>query len=247
MSKPGLANKNIVIIGATGGMGKSLTRSLFETGNNLFLASKNSAKLDELKNNYDCPTAIGDISDSVFAKELFSSAKNHFGEIDGIVNLVGSITLKPAHLTSDSEWDFTIKQNLTSSFNCVRFGINNLSKNSSIVLISSVAGQIGLANHEAISAAKAGVIGLTKSSAATYVSRGVRVNCIAPGLVRTPLSQRITENAAALKASTALHPLGRIGETDDIVPAIEFLLGDNSSWVTGQVFGIDGGFSTLRL
>jgi 3-oxoacyl-[acyl-carrier protein] reductase len=247
MSKPELINKNIVIIGATGGIGKVLTKSLIEQNNNLFLVSKNNEKLEELKNIYKVPTLEGDISDSIFAKELFLQAKSEIGEIDGIINLVGSITLKPAHLTSDLEWDFTIRQNLTSSFNCIRFGFSNLSKNSSIVLISSVAGQIGLANHEAISAAKAGVIGLTKSSAASYANKGLRVNCIAPGLVRTPLSQRITDNAAALKASTAFHPLGRIGEANDIVPVIEFLLSDNSSWVTGQVFGIDGGFSTVRI
>lgn len=115
----------------------------------------------------------------------------------------------------------------------------------SIVLMSSAAGRIGLANHEAIAAAKAGVIGLTLSAAASYAARGVRVNAVAPGLVRTPLSARLVGNEASLKASEALHALGRIGEPDEVASLIDWLLGPQR-WVTGQVFGIDGGLGTVR-
>ena len=90
--------------------------------------------------------------------------------------------------------------------------------------MSSAAARLGLANHEAIAAAKAGVHGLVLSAAASYASRGIRVNAVAPGLVRTPLTARLTANEASLKASTALHALGRIGEPDDVASAIEWLL-----------------------
>jgi NAD(P)-dependent dehydrogenase (short-subunit alcohol dehydrogenase family) len=121
-----------------------------------------------------------------------------------------------------------------------------MGKGGSVVLVSSAAARLGLANHEAIAAAKAGVIGLTLSAAATYAARGLRVNAVAPGLVRTPLTARITGSEAALKASTALHALGRIGEPEDVASAIAWLLDPAQSWVTGQVLGVDGGLATLR-
>jgi len=116
----------------------------------------------------------------------------------------------------------------------------------SIVLVSSSAGRIGMANHEAIAAAKAGVIGLTLSAAATYAARGIRVDCVAPGLVRTPMTARLTGNEASLKTSTGMHAIGRIGERADVASAMEWLLSREQTWVTGQVLGIDGGLASVR-
>jgi NAD(P)-dependent dehydrogenase (short-subunit alcohol dehydrogenase family) len=112
-------------------------------------------------------------------------------------------------------------------------------------LVSSAAARLGLANHEAIAAAKAGVIGLTLSAAATYAPKRIRVNAVAPGLVRTPLTARITGSESALEASTSLHALGRIGEPDEVAGAIAWLLDPAQSWITGQVLGIDGGLATV--
>jgi 3-oxoacyl-[acyl-carrier protein] reductase len=239
-------DKKIVIIGATGGIGSVLSKSLKYKGARLFLIARNATSLESLADELDSDHVSGNIAETRFAKNTFDKAFETLGKIDGIVNLAGSMHLKPAHLTTDEEWQHTFNQNVTSSFNAIRFGYPHTEKQCSIVLMSSVAGVIGLQNHEAISASKAAVIGLTKSAAASYAPKGLRVNCIAPGLVETPLSQRITSNPNARKASTSLHPLGRIGQPDDIVPVIEFLLGDSSSWVTGQVFGIDGGLSTIK-
>jgi NAD(P)-dependent dehydrogenase (short-subunit alcohol dehydrogenase family) len=116
----------------------------------------------------------------------------------------------------------------------------------SVLLFSSAAGRIGLANHEAIAAAKAGVIGLTLSAAATYAPRKLRFNCIAPGLVQTSMSEKITSNQSAAAFSRALHPLGRLGEPADIAPLAAVLLSDEGSWITGQVFGVDGGLATVK-
>jgi NAD(P)-dependent dehydrogenase (short-subunit alcohol dehydrogenase family) len=116
----------------------------------------------------------------------------------------------------------------------------------SVVLVSSAAARLGLANHEAIAAAKAGVIGLTLSAAATYAPKGIRVNAVAPGLVRTPLTARVTGSEPALNASTSLHALGRIGEPDEVAGAIAWLLDPAQSWITGQVLGVDGGLATVR-
>jgi NAD(P)-dependent dehydrogenase (short-subunit alcohol dehydrogenase family) len=116
----------------------------------------------------------------------------------------------------------------------------------SVLLFSSAAGRVGLANHEAIAAAKAGIIGLTLSAAATYAQRKLRVNCIAPGLVQTAMSEKITSNQSAAAFSRALHPLGRLGEPGDIAPLAALLLSDEGSWITGQVFGVDGGLATVK-
>jgi 3-oxoacyl-[acyl-carrier protein] reductase len=239
-------DKKIVIIGATGGIGTALSKSLRCKGAKLFLIARNETNLALLANEIDSNHVSGNITESPFAKKAFEKAFETLGKIDGIVNLAGSIHLKPAHLTTDEEWQHTFNQNVTSSFNAIRFGYPHAEKQCSIILMSSVAGIIGLQNHEAISASKAAVIGLTKSAAASYAAKGLRINCIAPGLVETPLSHRITSNPNARKASTSLHPLGRIGEPEDIIPMIELLLSEASSWITGQVFGIDGGLSTIK-
>ena len=115
-----------------------------------------------------------------------------------------------------------------------------------IVNNASVLGWRAQKEQSHYAAAKAGVIGLTLSAAATYAPRGIRVNCVAPGLVRTPMTARITANEASLKASTAMHALGRIGDPADVAGAIEWLLGPDSGWVTGQVLGVDGGLASVR-
>ena len=116
----------------------------------------------------------------------------------------------------------------------------------SIVFVSSAAARRGLANHEAIAAAKAGLIGLTLSAAATYARYSIRVNSVAPGLVRTPLTESITRNEAALRHSTSLHALRRIGEPAEVASAIRWLLDPAQSWVTGQVIGVDGGLASIQ-
>ncbi len=162
------------------------------------------------------------------------------------MNGAGSILLKPAHLTTPEEFSDVLRQNLVTAFNVVRSATRVMNAGGSIVLFSSAAARIGLANHEAIAAAKAGVIGLTLSSAATYAARNIRVNCIAPGLTRTKMAERITQQPAAEKASIGMHALGRLGTPEDVASAVLWLLDERSTWVTGQVIGVDGGLGTIR-
>ncbi|MEM7356931.1 MAG: SDR family oxidoreductase, partial [Acidobacteriota bacterium] len=179
--------------------------------------------------------------------DAFDEAKRLPGTLKGAANCVGSILLKPAHLTSAAEFENTLATNLGSAFATVRSAARAMRRSGgSVVLVSSAAASIGLANHEAIAAAKAGVEGLVRAAATTYAGSGIRVNAIAPGLVNSAMSRRIIENSKALETSLALHPLARVGRPDEIAGLIEWLLGTESDWVTGQVWGVDGGLATLK-
>jgi len=235
-----------VILGAGGGIGSRLARRLAERGSRLLLAGRTEEKVRKIADDTGGTPRVVDARSFDEVESCVEAAAESFGRIDGIVNCVGSILLKPAHRTSREEFDDVVATNLASAFATVRAAARTLEEGGSIVLVSTTAAQTGLANHEAIAAAKAGVAGLARSAAATYASRKVRVNCVAPGLVDTPLSSRITGNEASLKASIEMHPLGRIGEPEDIASAIDWLLGSESGWVTGQVLSVDGGLANVR-
>ena len=239
-----------LLLGATSGIGMELARRLAAGGARLFLVARDPDKLAAFAETLpgEVATAVADATESPQVDAAVNAAVEQFGKIDGAVNLVGSILLKPAHLTSDQEWRQTLALNLDSAFYLLRAAAKTMmtSGGGSVVLVSSVAAKLGLTNHEAIAAAKAGVSGLVLAAAASYAARGIRVNAVAPGLVRTPLTARLTQNEATLKASVAMHPLGRIGEPADIASAIEWLLSPAQGWVTGQVLSVDGGMGAVR-
>jgi 3-oxoacyl-[acyl-carrier protein] reductase len=114
------------------------------------------------------------------------------------------------------------------------------------VLVSSAAALAGLSNHDAIAAAKAGVVGLMLSAAASYATQGLRINAVAPGLTQTPLTAALTASEGSRKVSESMHALGRLGEPDDVARGVAFLLDPANDWITGQVLGIDGGLGHVR-
>jgi NAD(P)-dependent dehydrogenase (short-subunit alcohol dehydrogenase family) len=242
---------NIIIIGGAGGIGSALCRMLSQDGAQVFIGGRDEEKLALLASETGAGYSTVDATQPDQVNAFFARGLEHLGRIDGAVNLAGSILLKAAHQTSDSEWQQVLATNLSSAFYTVRAASKAMIANTSpaggsIVLVSTAAARLGLANHEAIAAAKAGVQGLALSSAATYARQNIRVNCVAPGLVDTPLAQGITGSEPMLKASTAMHALNRIGEPEDVASLIHFLLQSRNSWLTGQVVGVDGGLGTLR-
>ncbi len=238
----------VMVVGASGGIGSALCRRLSARGAQLVIAGRDEAKLAALAADVGGDIARLDARDFDAVRETVKGIVERHGRLDGAVNLAGSILLKPAHSTSADDWGNVIATNLQTAFAVVRAAAPamGLTGGGSIVLLSSAAARLGLANHDAIAAAKAGIEGLTRSAAATYASRGVRVNAVAPGLVRTPLAARIVDNEASLKASEAMHALGRIGEPDDVASLVDYLLDPGHAWITGQVYGVDGGLGTVR-
>lgn len=236
----------VLIIGGYGGIGEALTRRLTEQNRPVIIAGRSLEKAEELAARYDQKAMAWDARD----EEAWRTAMATLDDtpLDGIVNLCGSITIKPITQISLDDLRATLDTNLITAFLAVKFGAPRLAQagGGSIVLMSSVAAQFGLANHEAIAAAKGAVEGLMVSAAASYAPRQVRVNAVAPALVETPLSHKFVSSEEAKKASAQMHPLGRIGQPDDIAQAVAMLLDPAASWMTGQVIGVNGGMNRVK-
>ena len=247
MPREVLTVQKVLVIGGSGGIGAAVARQIVAAAGQVFLAGRNTEKLSATAAELGANWTAVEATDAASVDACADAATEALGGLTGITNCVGSILLKPAHLTQPEEWQATLAANLTTAFNTVRTAGRLLkASGGSVVLLSSAAARIGLANHEAVAAAKAGVIGLTLSAAATYARAKIRFNAVAPGLVRTPLSAGLLANELAEKASVAMHPLGRLGEPEDVARAVCWLLDPQNSWVTGQVLGVDGGLADLK-
>ena len=236
-----------IVLGATGAVGSALARRLAEEGAAVVVAGRRLDALETLADEIAGVPVKVDAREFDQVADVFEQAKGLPGTLRGVANCVGSILLKPAHLTSAADFEDTLATNLGSAFATVRSAARSMRREGgSVVLVSSAAASIGLANHEAIGAAKAGIEGLVRASATTYASSNLRINAVAPGLVDANMSRRIIDQPRSLEASLALHPLGRVGTADEIASLIHYLLGEQSGWVTGQVWGIDGGLGRLK-
>lgn len=238
--------RQAVIIGASGGIGSALTELLSRSGWSLVLAGRDQGRLQAQSQALGSCVLGSHVIDAADFDQV-DSMMSQYPNTDALVNLAGSILLKPAQSTSFDDFEQTIRQNLTTAFSCVRAaGKHMRQEGGSVVLMSSCAATVGLSNHEAISAAKAGVEGLVRSAAASYANHNLRFNAVAPGLVDTPLAAGILASEPARKASESMHPLKRVGQPNDIARVIQMMIEPEGAWITGQVFGVDGGLARVR-
>ncbi len=225
---------HFLVVAASSGIGQATTKLLREAGHTVFTTARDSSKI--------VPDVELDATDFDAVDRVFQQA----GILDGAVNCSGSLLLRAAHQTSKAQYQSVIDASLTTAFATVRAAGKHMTGGGSVVLISSAAALDGLANHEAIAAAKAGVLGLMRAAAASYAGMNLRFNAVAPGLTETPLTSSLTGNATARGISESMHALGRLGKPEDIARAIVFLLDPANDWITGQTVAVDGGLSRVR-
>jgi NAD(P)-dependent dehydrogenase (short-subunit alcohol dehydrogenase family) len=244
------SQKIAFVAGAAGGIGSALCRRLDEAGWRVALVGRTASSLQVISAELrDSQAFVADITNSDEVQATWDAVTAQMGMPTAVAHCVGSILLKPAHLLSDQDWQNTINLNLNSAFYLLRSATKSWSRApfpGSLVFCSTAAAKLGMANHEAIAAAKAGLEGMIRSAAASYASRGIRVNGVAPGLVETGLAAKIIGNEGALKASLAMHPLRRLGQPAEVASALAWLMDPEQAWVTGQVLGVDGGLGSLK-
>ena len=235
--------KKILIFGATGSVGSSLTKLLKESSMDAHLIGKNEDEISNLKDQTGFSYSIADVTDQNFIETIDKDLDGL--EISGIAYCVGSIDLKPINLVSKKDYLKSFELNLFPIVEIIKKFKDNLKKNkSSVVLFSTVAVKQGFPNHSIISPVKASLEGLTVSLAAE-LAPNVRVNCIAPSLSKSKMAGKILSNPKIAEGIAKQHPLKRVGEGNDSAALAKFLLSDESSWITGQIIGVDGGRSNV--
>lgn len=241
--------KTAIVTGASRGIGTACAVALAKSGYNVILGYKESKeRAEELAKviisgyGVSCDAVRCDVSKVEDVKNIVSLAVNQYSSIDVVVNNAGISRQKLFTDITDEDWNDMISTNLTGVFNMCReasrYMINQ--KSGSIVNISSMWGQVGASCEVHYSAAKAGVIGLTKALAKELAPSNIRVNCICPGVISTDMMKDFSEDdIAALCEET---PMGRLGSPKEIADAVSFMCSDRATFITGQVLGVNGGF-----
>ena len=233
----------ILIFGATGAVGSSLAKLLNENSVATHLIGKNEEEISKLSEETNGSYSVADVTDPSFIEKIDSDLKNI--DIAGIAYCVGSIDLKPINLVTKKDYLKSLELNLFPIVEIIKKYKENLKKNkASIVVFSTVAVKQGFANHSIISPVKASLEGLTVSLAAE-LAPNIRINCIAPSLSNSKMAGKILGNTKIAEGIAKQHPLKRLGEGKDSASLTKFLLSNESSWITGQIIGVDGGRSNV--
>lgn len=227
--------KNILLIGGSYGIGLAIAKELQE-GNKVYVASRTNEEIAEMNVTHIPFDATTDTLDTSKLPEV----------IDGLVYCPGSINLRPFRGLKPEAFEQDLQINFISLVKVIQSVLPNLtaSNQSSIVLFSSVAASMGMPFHTSVAAAKGAIEGFAKALAAEYAPK-IRVNVIAPSLTDTPLAEKFLSNDDKKEKSAQRHPLKRVGTSDDMAQMASFLLSEKSSWISGQIFHVDGGMSTL--
>ena len=232
-----------LILGATGAVGSALAKKIVSDGDQVHLVGRNETDLSGLASELNASFTVCDVLEDNFSEKILNDLVEI--PINGLAYCVGSIDLKPLKLTKKKDFLDCFNLNLISATEIIRASFEKLKENKgSIVLFSTVAARKGFTNHSIISAAKAAVEGLTVALAAEF-SPNVRVNCIAPSLSKSKMGEFLLKNEKIAEGIAKLHPLKRLGKGSDFSSIAKFLMSEESSWMTGQIIGVDGGRSSI--
>jgi 3-oxoacyl-[acyl-carrier protein] reductase len=238
-----LKKKNIIVTGASGGIGNAIIKKLSEEGANILASGTKIEKLEELKKNFEGLKILKfDISQSDKIEEFIENATSELGgSLDGIVNNAGITQDNLAIRMSLDEWQKVININLTSTFLMSKFAIKKMLKNKSgkIVNITSVVGHTGNLGQANYTASKAGIVAMSKSLAIEYAKKNININCISPGFIQTAMTDKIDDKFKEVIISKI--PSARLGEPDDIANAVLFLSSDQSNYINGETLHVNGG------
>lgn len=242
-----MTRSSYLILGSTGVIGRVLSERLAKRGASLVLGGRDPEKLNELAAVTGGKACPGDARDAATVERAVAQAAERYGRLDGAVNLVGPILFEPAQSPQSVDGNERVAVNLRPTFHLVDCAAKALrEEGGSIVLVSPTTATTGTVNREAIAAGEAVVKWLTRSATANFAGQNVRVNCVAPGLVRTPLANRLTDLPTSLAAWKALRHLGCTSDPEDVAAAIAWLLDPANSRVSGQVVSVDGSLALLH-
>jgi len=232
-------SKQYLIVGGTTGIGKALTKIITDSGDSVIIASRSASERIESGDQisvHDIDTTDPEADWSFLPEKL-----------DGMAFCPGSINLKPFHRFKPTDFEEDFRINLVGAVNAIQAALPALKKadHASIVLFSTVAVQRGLNFHTSVAAAKGAVEGLTRSLSAE-LAPGIRVNAVALSLTETPMAEKLLSNDSKKEAGNERHALKRYGQPEDIAEMAAFLLGGKSTWITGQIVGVDGGMGTVQ-
>lgn len=232
------AGKNILVAGGSTGIGLAVVKQLTDAGAAVYVLSRTAAA--------EWSPEVHHIPYDVLRDELLPAGFLP-SQLDGLLYAVGSIDLRPFQRFTHEDMLRDYRLHVTGAAMIIQQAMVSLKRSgsASIVLISSVAATVGMGFHTSVAAAKGAVNGMTLSLAAELAPHKIRVNAVAPSLTDTPLAAKLLSDDKRRESAAQRHPLGRIGRPEDIAAGICFLLSDESSWVTGQIIGIDGGLGHL--